>query len=52
MRTHPHVGLVIADLLQLARFWLCTLNERKDIILSYIAFIEDRSGVRHFSNIP
>ena len=24
MRTHPHIGLVIADLLQLARFWLCT----------------------------
>ena len=24
MRTHPDIGLVIADLLQLARFWLCT----------------------------
>ena len=23
MRTHPDIGLVIADLLQLARFWLC-----------------------------
>ena len=25
MRTHPDIGLVIADLLQLARFWLCIL---------------------------
>jgi hypothetical protein len=24
MRTHPDIGLVIADFLQLARFWLCT----------------------------
>ena len=24
MRTHSDIGLVIADLLQLARFWLCT----------------------------
>ncbi len=23
MRTHPDIGLVIADLLQLVRFWLC-----------------------------
>ena len=23
MRTHPDIGLVIADLLQHARFWLC-----------------------------
>ena len=23
MRMHPDIGLVIADLLQLARFWLC-----------------------------
>ncbi len=26
MRTHPDVGLVIGDLLQLARFWLCIYN--------------------------
>ena len=26
MRTHPDIGLVIGDLLQLARFWLCTLR--------------------------
>ena len=25
MRTHPDTGLMIADLLQLARFWLCRL---------------------------
>ncbi len=25
MRTHPDNGLVIADLLQLARFWLCMI---------------------------
>ena len=24
MRTHPDIGLVIADLLQLSRFWLCS----------------------------
>ena len=24
MRTHPDIGFVIADLLQLARFWLCS----------------------------
>ena len=24
MRTHSDIGLVIADLLQLARFWLCS----------------------------
>ncbi len=23
MRTHPDIGLVIGDLLQFARFWLC-----------------------------
>ncbi len=23
MRTHPDIGLVIGDLLHLARFWLC-----------------------------
>ena len=23
MRTHPYIGLMTADLLQLARFWLC-----------------------------
>ena len=23
MRTHPDIGLVIRDLLRLARFWLC-----------------------------
>ena len=26
MRTHPDIGLVIADLLQLARFLLCIEN--------------------------
>ncbi len=26
MRTHPDIGLVIADLLQLARFWLCMVR--------------------------
>jgi hypothetical protein len=26
MRTHPDVSLVIGDLLQLARFWLCGTN--------------------------
>ena len=25
MRTHPDIGVAIADLLQLARFWLCTM---------------------------
>ncbi len=30
MRTHPDIGLVIADVLQLARFWLCrTLMTRQ-----------------------
>ncbi len=29
MRTHPDIGLVIADLLQLARFWLCSRNSAK-----------------------
>ncbi len=24
MQTHPDIGLVIADFLQLVRFWLCT----------------------------
>ena len=24
MRTHPDIGLVIGNLLQLVRFWLCT----------------------------
>ena len=28
MRTHPDIGLVMADLLQLARFWLCIRDER------------------------
>ncbi len=23
MQTHPNIGLVVADLLHLARFWLC-----------------------------
>ena len=25
MRTHPDIGLMITDLLQLARFWLCII---------------------------
>ena len=27
MRTHPDIGLVIADLLRLAHFWLCNSAE-------------------------
>ena len=27
MRTHPDIGLVVGDLLQLARFWLCMSRE-------------------------
>ncbi len=36
MRTHPDIGLVIADLLQLARFWLCRKNSLELIELSSI----------------
>ena len=32
MRTHPDIGLVIADLLQLARFWLCMIKQRFQLV--------------------
>ena len=38
MRTHPDIGLVIADLLQLVRFWLC--NGVSHCIFKNIIFIK------------
>ena len=37
MRTHPDIGLVIADLLQLARFWLC--NKKSEIHKKSLFFL-------------
>ena len=40
MQTHPDISLVIGDLLQLARFWLCSdsMNIPPPTILTFRSF--------------
>ncbi len=46
MRTHPDIGLVIGDLLQLARFWLCTRITVKYIDINAVKFLQvDQIGI-------
>ena len=46
MRTHPDIGLAIADLLQLARFWLCTMQLMNETTFLFLAYRRRRGYYR------
>ena len=63
METHPEIGLMIvscvksaADLLQLARFWLCTLVQTEfigyNIIVNSVSFVSTGTFNNVFPSLP